>query len=350
MKLRFLLLSLLLVTILQQAVAQINDDELYNKAVAYYEAKQYDMAVPIFEQLACKDHAKACNALGIIYCNGIIGSPDYQRGYDYLKQSADLGFDLAMINLGDRFYFSEDYPGFYQWWGEKYGFGTHSEQAAKWYIMAAKGNGSMASDGYYGLSFMCFFPNCDGESWGYCRDGLPYLQTAAQMGNPQAMVAMGIESAPQEAIEWLEKAKANGIKNVIWWAGIGSDVSITDLMVVQNFCLESKKWRILSQIDCSGSFHTVKHSGNNLIAYLSNKSLLPDDSDYKDYKYLLSVFSSDGKLLYTFDSSQYELDDFNVYYVEDKNAWHFETFDGNIEWLDLSGKEPRVVAVEKKNY
>lgn len=73
---------------------------LYTEATTLYKARQYEEAVPLFEQLAGIDTAAYCKfVLGDMYYRGLTGEIDYQKAITLFKEAAELNNTDAHNNL-----------------------------------------------------------------------------------------------------------------------------------------------------------------------------------------------------------------------------------------------------------
>lgn len=62
--------------------------------------KDMKLVISLFEGLAQEDHPRSAFRLGNIFTRGTLTEPDPERGIDYLRQSAELGFTPAWRYLG----------------------------------------------------------------------------------------------------------------------------------------------------------------------------------------------------------------------------------------------------------
>lgn len=76
-------------------LAQKTDDDKYEQAEKYYDAKEYENAIPIFNELAKSNHAKSLNLLGHCYRFGKGVTVNKEEAFKYYKRSADLGWRAA---------------------------------------------------------------------------------------------------------------------------------------------------------------------------------------------------------------------------------------------------------------
>ena len=73
---------------------------LYTEATTLYKARQYEEAVPLFEQLAGIDTAAYCKfVLGDMHYRGLTGEVDYQKAITLFKEAAELNNTDAHNNL-----------------------------------------------------------------------------------------------------------------------------------------------------------------------------------------------------------------------------------------------------------
>jgi len=99
--------------------AQFLLGEIYNSR------KDYKNAVIWYEKAALKGHAKAQYSLGYIYKNGLLGSIDLVKAFNYFKAAANNSRYQAMFDLADCYEFGK-------------GTEINKDEALKWYIKASK--------------------------------------------------------------------------------------------------------------------------------------------------------------------------------------------------------------------
>lgn len=98
---------ILLVSMSGVCFAQTTDDVLFEQASKYYDAGEYDKAVPILSELAQRKHAKAINFLGVCYELGRGVKKDLKRSAQLYRQAAESGLPRAQKNLGNCYRFGK---------------------------------------------------------------------------------------------------------------------------------------------------------------------------------------------------------------------------------------------------
>jgi tetratricopeptide (TPR) repeat protein len=106
-------------------VQNLDPAELLNKANILFGNKQYQEALPFYEQAAIAGNIGAQNRLGICYANGFGVVKDINKAVEWYKKAAEQGSDAAQNSLG---YYYE------------YGLGVTKDidQATDWYKKAAE--------------------------------------------------------------------------------------------------------------------------------------------------------------------------------------------------------------------
>lgn len=97
---RLFTLILIVTTVSCVCFAQSADDEKYEQAKRYYDAKENGKAIPILNELAQRNHAKALNLLGFCYEYGYGVAKNLKKSVECFQKSANLGLVDAQINLG----------------------------------------------------------------------------------------------------------------------------------------------------------------------------------------------------------------------------------------------------------
>ena len=103
-------------------IETVDDIGIYQQALAHYNAKEYEKALPLFEHIA-DINADASNYLGCMYFNGNGISQDYKKAYCYFFKASKQGSISAPYNLGILF---------------EYGYGVEKsrQKAFEWYQQA----------------------------------------------------------------------------------------------------------------------------------------------------------------------------------------------------------------------
>ena len=73
----------------------LSAQDTLEQATQYYDNKEYDKAVPMFQRLAQGGDADAQNALGVCYEKGQGVSQDYTQAVYWYRKSAEQGIALA---------------------------------------------------------------------------------------------------------------------------------------------------------------------------------------------------------------------------------------------------------------
>jgi len=75
------------------------------EGLSYYKDKNYQKALPLFEEAAEQGNAQAENNLGYIYAEGLGVPQDYNKALYWYKKSAEQGFKPAenlLKSLGSK--------------------------------------------------------------------------------------------------------------------------------------------------------------------------------------------------------------------------------------------------------
>lgn len=184
----------------QEAIAKIDD---IAAAKAYFEANQFDKALPILQKGAAGGNPEAEARLGIMYENGLGGLPkDDVQAVNWLRKAAAGGNALAMNNLGNL---HENGRG---------GLPQDDIQAANWYRKSAEAGygramtnlGLMYDEGRGAL------PLDDAQA-------LVWFRKAADAGDPYGMANLGgmyhgahggLAKDDVQAVYWYRKAAEGG--------------------------------------------------------------------------------------------------------------------------------------------
>ena len=79
-------------------------EDLYDKAVKYYDNKKYHKAFELFTQLAEQGNYYGQNGLGVMYEKGGGVAQDYVKAVEWYRKSAEQGYAIAQCNLGNMYY------------------------------------------------------------------------------------------------------------------------------------------------------------------------------------------------------------------------------------------------------
>lgn len=301
---RVLFITVALSLFFSYSYAQSSDDEMYEQANKYYEAKEYDKVIPILNELAQRDHAKALNLLGVCYNYGYGVPKDAPKKIALYQKAANLGWRVAQRNLGLCYQFGDGVEKdldkavsfFIQaannndqraminlgwlYRSDEYQEIHHSDdksidynymQAEKWFRMAAKENNA---EGLYGLA--CFYLDIyPGESIiDRIKKSGPFFKKAAELNYGYAQIAVGYadmrENKYRSALEWFNKAKQNGCRENF---GLSTETWITAC----KFFVDNYQYTFYWDNDCCDYNHQIYEENdyiyvgallNNLFGYL----------------------------------------------------------------------------------
>ena len=188
--------------------AQSNDDEKYIQANRYYEAKEFDKAIPILNELVGKNHTKAMNTLGNCYYNGNGVNKDLKKSFELYQRSAKLGWAKGQFNIGMSYYYGEgvdqNYKQAVAWWTKAADQGLADAQHNLG-VCYEKGQGTpedydMAFSYYKKAAAHGHEKSLNNLGWFYekglsvdidLEKAIYYYEQAANKGNSQAMVNLG---------------------------------------------------------------------------------------------------------------------------------------------------------------
>ncbi len=161
--------------------AQFSDEEKYEQASNYYEAKEYEKAIPILKELADKNHAKALNLLGVFYNYGYIVPKNMQKAVELYQKSADLGWRGAQRNIGICYDLGE-------------GVSQNKENAYIWYDKAFRQYKELAEKGDADaqLEMGAIYYHGRIRSGKDYSKALPWLEKSANQGNDKALNLLGL--------------------------------------------------------------------------------------------------------------------------------------------------------------
>lgn len=94
------LMMVLMVALLSMTAAAQNAKALYEEGKAFYDAEQYDKAVPKLKAAADKGHKKAQYRLGMCYKEGYSVEKDRKKAFDLFLKSAKQDYAKAQYQLG----------------------------------------------------------------------------------------------------------------------------------------------------------------------------------------------------------------------------------------------------------
>ncbi len=93
-------LFFLLLWLVGLSVQAQSTEKLYDQAKAFYDAKNYAKAVPLFQDAAKKGHKKAQYRLGLCYDKGRGLKEDDKQAFHWYELSANQGYAKAQYQLG----------------------------------------------------------------------------------------------------------------------------------------------------------------------------------------------------------------------------------------------------------
>ena len=169
---------------------QTTDDEKYEEALRFYNAKEYDNAIPIINELVSRNHAKALNTLGNCYYYGYGIDKDQKKAVYYYQKSADLGFFKAQYNLGICYEYGKGVP-------------INKEKAYFWYEKSFPQYKDLAEKGDVDAQLEVGRFYYDGRM----RSGqdylmsIPWFERAANQGNSDAYNYLGVIYHNAEGVE-----------------------------------------------------------------------------------------------------------------------------------------------------
>ena len=116
----FTLLKLLLLVL---SFAFINpilaEENLYDRGKELVEQKEYQKAIKAFEFAAKAGNLDALTALGVMYIGGIGVEQNNTKGYQYIREAADMSDPKAQYTLGALYYLGagvkKDYKKAFNW-------------------------------------------------------------------------------------------------------------------------------------------------------------------------------------------------------------------------------------------
>lgn len=94
------LMTIILALVLSVAAGAQNAKTLYEEGKAFYDAEQYDKAVPKLRAAADKGHRKAQYRLGMCYKEGYSVQKDRKKAVELFLKSAKQDYAKAQYQLG----------------------------------------------------------------------------------------------------------------------------------------------------------------------------------------------------------------------------------------------------------
>ena len=355
---RLLFLMLVMMSISCGCFAQMTDDEKYEQADKYYNAKEYSKAIPILNELATRNHAKALNRLGGCYYFGYGVPKDKKIAVSYFEKSANLGLSTAQRNLGSCYEFGngnkKDLDKAVEWYMKAaendneyamcrlgwiyleneeyrdmhtndYGWDYILKQAEKWFRLAAKKD---SPEGIFGLA--CFYflhGDQENDIERQIEKATPLFAKAAEKGHSSAQLFMGCEELRNDNVssakEWFEKAVKNGDDSFFHGA------TGPTWLIVSNFLIAHPEYNIHWEWDCCTiDFAIYPHQSDVYIGVVNTKT-----NSLGFYK-----LSQTGKVL-AHTPIIYSPEMYAYSYDEENNLFHVRTKDDKEIVIDITGKE-----------
>lgn len=214
---KYLTTILVFTLVASTCFCQTIDDEMYEQANRYYEAKEYDKAIPILNELATRDHAKALNMLGVCYETGRGVTKDLSKCFDYFQKSANLGWRRAQCNLGLCYEYGK-------------GVTVNKEKAYSWYDKSFRQYKELADNGDADaqLEVGIFYYNGRMRGGKDYLKSIPWFEKSANQGNSDAnnylgliyQYACGVEKDVDKAYDFFikgaEKGNCYAQRNLAW--------------------------------------------------------------------------------------------------------------------------------------
>lgn len=219
---------------------QTVDDEKYEEASRYYNAKEYDKVIPILNELVSRNHARALNFLGVCYETGRGVEKDLKKAVSFYQKSADLGFRRAQCNLGICYEFGKGVP-------------INKEKAYFWYekafsqYMESAENGDADAQLEVG-SFYYYGRMRSGKDY---LKSIPWFEKSANQGNSNAynslgiiyQNALGVEKNLKKAYDYYLKGAELGNsyaqRNLAW---LLLDIDFIEIDDDCDFTKQAEKW------------------------------------------------------------------------------------------------------------
>ena len=190
----------------------VNIAEVVRQANAFFGKKQYQEALPLYQQAANADDSGAQNKLGNCYANGLGVTKDYTQAVYWFKKAADQASDDAQNSLGTCY-------------ENGYGVTKDMNQAIEWYKKAAEQGNIIAQHALDRLqnnpviSAVELLHQADTYySKNQYSDAFPLYKQAAEQGNADAQNGLGtcyengygVPKDKNQAIKWYKKATEQG--------------------------------------------------------------------------------------------------------------------------------------------
>ena len=178
--------------------------ELARQGRAFYDRKEYEKAIPLFQRAAELGDAFGQRNLGYCYEKGLGVTQNYEEAEKWYRKAAELGDVQAQHNLGNCY-------------RNGWGVTQNYEEAEKWYRKAAEQGESTAqlNLGYcYGIGL--------GVTQNY-EEAVKWYRKAAEQGNFKAQFNLGlyykngwgVRKNKAEARKWFQKAADQGDQDAV---------------------------------------------------------------------------------------------------------------------------------------
>jgi len=171
-------------------------------AKRYYEAKQYDRALPLFRSAAKDGNGEAARCMGDMYANGLGGLPkDDAQAVSWYRKAAEAGDAAGMVSLAQAYGFGR-------------GLARDDVQAVMWFRKAADAGDAVAM-GFLGYAYA-------NGAGGLAKDdaeAVMWYRKAVDAGNAGNMVDLGnmfasgrgLARDDVQAVMWYRKAADAGV-------------------------------------------------------------------------------------------------------------------------------------------
>ncbi len=206
----------------QQSTVTEADIENYRKAMAAFDAGDYDRYALLLELAAREGYAPAQHELGQAYYYGWGVTEDEPEAVRWWRMAADQGYAAAEYSVGEAYYFgivvAED-----------------NDAAAFWFLRSAQQGNTEAQEklGFMYLVGLGVPENID--------QALHWFEEAAQQGSPTAMNSLGdiyetgmsgVPQSDREAARWYRKSanlgSDDGMNYLSWLLATTTDAGLRD--------------------------------------------------------------------------------------------------------------------------
>lgn len=241
----------------QGVIIMPSPESLYNEALKYHEAGDYNQAFRLFSHAAYLDHRQAQFYMGVYHANGFGIPQDYIHAFIWYEKAAKAGDSDAMNNLGALYEHGQ-------------GITQNYAEARKWYEKAATLGNSQSI-----RNLGAVYERGTGVSRDYTK-AFEYYMTAAKQGHLNAQYnvgrfyenGFGVAQDHALAFYWYSKAALSGDPDaqnglgVLYHTGKG----------VEKDYIQARQWfqKAAEKNHC--------HATNNLGVYYDNGFGVPKDS------------------------------------------------------------------------